>query len=184
MVVSNLNIILIIIIAFIMIDFFIKGNLKVESFDESDSRDLSSEYNKGIITVNNINAKYFSLLPKGSVVLFHGPTVPAGWAICNGQRGTPNMMGRIPIGDKVSGALAGPHLFSSGSTAAAGNHSHTINKSSRSFLNSIWGAGQSRVGIYNNLWSNAAGNHSHTVTVNAASSIYPDRTTVMFIMKL
>jgi len=88
------------------------------------------------------------------------------------------------MGDKTSGTLAGPALNATGSTNAAGNHTHTVNKGYRSFLNSVWGAGQGRRTVLSNAWSGAAGNHTHSVTVKNVRSIYPDRTTVMFIMKL
>ena len=40
-----------------------------------------------------------ALLPSGSIVWFYGrTTAPSGWAICNGTNGTPNLIGRYPLG--------------------------------------------------------------------------------------
>lgn len=42
------------------------------------------------------------LLPRGSIIMWSGATVPSGWALCDGQTVngivTPNMQGRIPAG--------------------------------------------------------------------------------------
>lgn len=43
-----------------------------------------------------------ALLPTGSIVWFHGrTTAPSGWAICDGTNGTPNLIGRYPLGAKT-----------------------------------------------------------------------------------
>lgn len=41
-----------------------------------------------------------SNLPIGSVILWYGSSgaVPAGWQICDGTNGTPNLKGRVPVG--------------------------------------------------------------------------------------
>ncbi len=38
------------------------------------------------------------LMPKGAIVMWSGTTPPAGWTICNGQNGTPNLSGRFIVG--------------------------------------------------------------------------------------
>lgn len=41
-----------------------------------------------------------SSFPIGSIILWYGTpaNVPAGWAICDGTLGTPNLKGRVPVG--------------------------------------------------------------------------------------
>lgn len=40
-----------------------------------------------------------ALLPSGAIVWFgNRTTAPDGWAICNGTNGTPNLIGRYPLG--------------------------------------------------------------------------------------
>lgn len=41
-----------------------------------------------------------SNLPIGSIILWYGipANVPAGWQICDGTNGTPNLKGRVPVG--------------------------------------------------------------------------------------
>ena len=44
-----------------------------------------------------------SVLPSGAIVWFgNRSTAPNGWAICDGTNGTPNLIGRYPLGSKTS----------------------------------------------------------------------------------
>ena len=40
----------------------------------------------------------FNLLPKGCIIAWNGKTAPAGWAMCNGKNGTPDLRGRFIYG--------------------------------------------------------------------------------------
>lgn len=40
----------------------------------------------------------FNLLPRGVIVAWTGTQAPAGWALCNGQNGTPDLRGRFIYG--------------------------------------------------------------------------------------
>lgn len=49
-------------------------------------------------------------VPAGVIVAYNGDTAPAGWAICNGQNGTPDLRDRFIVGvssSKARGARAG-----------------------------------------------------------------------------
>jgi len=37
----------------------------------------------------------FNYLPTGSIIAFNGSSAPQGWALCNGQNGTPDLRGRF-----------------------------------------------------------------------------------------
>lgn len=45
----------------------------------------------------NINGD-FNYLPKGTIVAYNGKTAPSGWALCNGEKGTPDLTKRFIIG--------------------------------------------------------------------------------------
>lgn len=52
--------------------------------------------------VNAVNSKLQeegqSLLPSGVIVMWHGTVAPAGWALCDGGNGTPDLRGRFVLG--------------------------------------------------------------------------------------
>jgi microcystin-dependent protein len=58
----------------------------------------------------------FNLVPRGTVVAWTGTTAPAGWAICNGGNGTPNLQNRFVLG-----------LGSKGINSVGGEETVTLN---------------------------------------------------------
>lgn len=81
-----------------------------------------------------------SILPAGIIMLWSGsePSIPAGWTLCNGANGTPDLRNRFIVGAQgaygvgVTGGsadatlVAHTHTFS-GATGGGGAHSHSIN---------------------------------------------------------
>lgn len=39
-----------------------------------------------------------SSIPTGGIIMWSGSTVPDGWALCNGENGTPDLRGRFVLG--------------------------------------------------------------------------------------
>lgn len=39
-----------------------------------------------------------NMLPEGVITAYHGDAIPDGWAICDGQNGTPDLVGKFIIG--------------------------------------------------------------------------------------
>ncbi|MGL4353721.1 MAG: hypothetical protein ACRCTP_07320 [Aeromonas popoffii] len=73
--------------------------------------------------------KGVSLIPeqtfqKGMVMMFSGTGIPSGWALCDGNNGTPNLVDRFIIGGKGNdvGKTGGQSLTESG-----GNKTYTVN---------------------------------------------------------
>jgi hypothetical protein len=56
-------------------------------------------------------------LPRGVIVMWSGTSIPAGWALCDGSQGTPNLVDRFVMGAK-SPSLAGE-------TGGSATHTHT-----------------------------------------------------------
>jgi len=46
-----------------------------------------------------------TLIPRGTIAMFYGATAPAGWAICNGTNGTPDLRDRFVVSVGPSYAL-------------------------------------------------------------------------------
>jgi hypothetical protein len=52
-------------------------------------KDVVTEFELGTFEAFTVN-----VVPKGSIILWDDPVVPAGWTLCDGQNGTPNLVGR------------------------------------------------------------------------------------------
>ena len=72
------------------------GNLKVTG-------------NATLGTVNLAEALKF-LVPKGAIVMWTGSQPPAGWALCDGNNGTPDLRGRFVLGAGNGNGLTGRAL--------------------------------------------------------------------------
>jgi microcystin-dependent protein len=61
-------------------------------------------------------AKLFNalVLPKGVIVAWTGAVAPAGWAICNGANGTPNLSGKFILGSGAGPGLTNRTIGNSG----------------------------------------------------------------------
>lgn len=47
------------------------------------------------------------LIPRGVIVMWHGSTAPQGWALCDGQNGTPDLRGRFVLASGQGNNLTG-----------------------------------------------------------------------------
>lgn len=68
------------------------------------------------------------VFPAGMIMLWYGSlaNIPAGWVVCDGTNGTPDMRGRVPVGVSSDHAFnsTGGAEFASGNTTSAGGHTH------------------------------------------------------------
>ena len=99
-------------------------------------------------TIADARLSNSSLFVTGMIMMYNGSTAPSGWAICNGQNGTPDLRDRFVVG-AGSGYSVGntggansvtltatqmpnhAHVFS-----GSASHSHTINNHTHSFSGS------------------------------------------------
>ena len=59
---------------------------------------IASLYNNKKIIADDLSVTTFNLLPKGVIVAWNGVSPPAGWALCDGKNGTPDLKGRFLMG--------------------------------------------------------------------------------------
>jgi len=146
------------------------------------------------VTPAGLSASVGTAIPTGVIVMWSGSeaSIPAGWALCNGASGTPDLRGKFVIAAGGTYAVAatggsanavvvshnhdasadfnGNHGHS-GSTNTAGNHAH--GQRVVEFYNggdlAFSGAAQvssTRAGRA----TDAAGNHAHSLSINAAGN--------------
>ena len=92
-------------------------------------------------------------VPSGTIVMYNGDTAPTGWAICNGQNGTPDLRDKFIVGSGSS--------YNRGDTGGAASVTLTVNQIPSHDHSYSYHAGPSTVD------GGAAGG---TRTVNFASS--------------
>ena len=119
--------------------------------DKLDNQDGSYYRNAGNLnagTVPDARLSNSSLFVTGMIMMYTGSTAPSGWAICNGQNGTPDLRDRFIVGAGSAYAINNTggansvtltesqipshnHSFSGSSS-----HSHTVNNHTHSFSGS------------------------------------------------
>ena len=139
-----------------------------------------------------------NIVPSGGIIMWSGSTasIPAGWFLCNGSNGTPDLRNRFVVGaggayavDATGGAdsvtlstsempahshagstnSAGSHTHT-GSTNTTGAHTHTVGQYG-DFIRtttSVMAAGYEPA--QSNVSTSSAGNHSHSLSTDAAGS--------------
>lgn len=152
-------------------------------------------------------------IPSGVIAMWSGQStnIPDGWALCNGQNGTPNLTDKFVIGagaGYTTGATGGKekhtlttsempsHNHSSGSLSASSSGSHTHSYSSSHGSTGRYGmtGGTATVVVSTSGSSDttgSAGSHSHSISGNTSSTgsgaafeIMPPYYALCFIMKL
>jgi hypothetical protein len=147
-----------------------------------------------------VNGLITTALPIGMVMLWSGSAaaIPAGWALCNGSGGTPDLRDRFVVGAGSSYAVGGTggsanaalvshsHTVSaSGSTLGAGAHSHSVNDPGHSHTNTTgsqilsngtanylsgYNSDGTTSGAATGISLNGVGDHDHPVLVSGGTS--------------
>lgn len=67
-------------------------------------------------------------VPAGTIVMWHGSAIPAGWAECNGSNGTPDLRGRfiVAAGQAVTTPVSGDVNYNYVANTTGGENRHTL----------------------------------------------------------
>lgn len=111
----------------------------------------------------HINALIAAVLPRGCIIAWSGGagSVPAGWLLCNGQNGTPNLTDRFILGNSGNrGNWEAGGAFSVGAvTDTQGWHGHGGGVGAHVLT---W----NEMPVHNHAaWTDTQGSHSHTATL-------------------
>lgn len=137
--------------------------------------------------------------PYGVITIWYSgsTTIPAGWSVCDGTNGTPDMRGLFVVGasnDSEVGTNSGSatHSHTGGGTSAIGEHNHGVSGGTGNASSTVTrsgGAGDYRKsGQHSHSFSltsgNGGGTHSHNVGISGASAITPPYYKLFYIMKV
>ena len=163
------------------------------------------------ITLNGVSG---GLTPTGGIIMWSGSiaSIPAGWALCDGSNGTPNLRDRFVVGAGTSYAagssgadggvtLSTQHLPShrhtfSGTTTSNGDHSHSTSIRTRTGVGNaaytvFWADSDPPASATTSFSSSTAGAHTHQYAGNTeytgsgqSFQVTPPYYALAYIMKL
>lgn len=181
------------------------ANGRIRGDKIQDKTIASTQISDGGITKSNLSQEVTGyLVPKGAIVMWSGlgGQIPSGWALCDGNSGTPNLTnkfvlsaGSLSDADQKGGSLTHDHGGSSGGHVLTVDEipSHKHASWGESFASEApWGVtgGTGHLGSSNPdrdnyfYYTSPVGNDQpHTHTIGPASHM-PPYYTLAFIMKL
>lgn len=102
---ANIVIIICLIILISLFTYKIFFQKTKERFTSEEAvQDIATMYKDKKLTVNNLKVlgtvemNALDILPKGIIVAWNSATPPTGWALCDGNNGTPDLRGRFIYG--------------------------------------------------------------------------------------
>lgn len=140
-------------------------------------------------------------LPIGTIIAWENAAIPSGWAVCDGQDGRPNLIGKFVRGASSDGQVrvtggAEDHSHTNPGTAKRATHNHGGSKSLS--IGSGSGSTSGTVGSGDNsatpghghgsgsadISISDAGAHSHTVPDTSTVGHIPPYITRVFIQRV
>lgn len=140
----------------------------------------------------------YYMVPRGAIIMWSGPisSVPSGWALCNGNNGTPDLTNRFVMSvanaSEDPGAIGGTHSQTlnvsqlpshthlaavesqgdhghSGTTSNNGSHNHTVNVHNMNTAGnpSFTIVGGNDQSYKGSVGTSSVGNHNHSLVIDS-----------------
>ena len=161
---------------------------KTNSFPKYDNIELpedvnSNAYNDVIPNVEWVKSLVNNFIPKGTITMFHGTEIPTGWAICDGNNGTPNLIGKfIKAGEEESSGTyskdvtlginhlpSHSHSIPALTTNTVSGHTHVLSKALVN-PNDTVAPGDYNFALIDGT-TTSSGQHSHTINANTTGPV-------------
>lgn len=109
------------------------------STNETNIKTNTTNISANTTEIKNINEKITNIktnitalqdaMPVGSIIMFNGKAeeIPSGWAICDGTKGTPNLINKFIKGSNIAGSTGGASQVTL-SVAQLPPHKHKVSK--------------------------------------------------------
>lgn len=116
----------------------------------------------------------FNLLPKGIIFAFNGTTIPAGWAICDGTNGTPDLRSKFIMGSDTTGTGqtgGAPNVTLTVDNLPAHTHTYSVDNGTGQALTGVALVVKNKESYYTSLTA------TNTTVAGGVSTYKPPTTT-------
>lgn len=169
----------------------------IEGMDNTEAvQNVASLYNTGLFTGTNLTctgklsvAGSVDFLPKGIVVPYYPPSswnnvAPAGWLLCDGTQGTPDLRGRFIFGYDQRDTTNTNNAIS----LTGGEKAHTLTANempshTHTYTQATWGGGDTAANNGGSWGQNANHVQTNSAGGGAAHNIMPPYYVLVYIMR-
>lgn len=95
-----------------------------KTYVDTQDTDLQTQIDTGSTQITDL---YTKVIPSGGIIMWSGSvaSIPAGWRLCDGTLGTPDLRNRFVIGAGSTYSVAASGGTTSLTTSSSGDHAHT-----------------------------------------------------------
>lgn len=157
---------------------------------------INSVFSSDTIYATNLVADSLNLIKPKTIIMWHGSSsnIPKGWALCDGNNGTPNLLNNFIMANKLGPAASKQASINiSGSVLPGSEHDHNVSTTQGLYYTDINATNKKKalgMGKYANPMAayslNPDSTHTHaSININSTSiKLKPKWASLVFIMKL